>query len=98
MNVILTETQIKNLISTLDAEELEEQDISDVTDTADTNAAEAIPKSGASDDQTDQPDGYPEVGKWESGVTRGPGNQIGNTKWTDSESTQPKRGKANQLK
>lgn len=40
--------------------------------------------------------GYPEVGKWESGVTRGPANQIGNTKWADI--VQIKRGKANPLK
>lgn len=40
--------------------------------------------------------GYPEVGKWESGVTRGPANQIGNTKWADS--IKISRGKANPLK
>lgn len=40
--------------------------------------------------------GYPAVGKWESGVTRGVANQIGNTKWSDI--IQINRGKANQLK
>lgn len=39
--------------------------------------------------------GYPAVTKWNSGVTRGPANQIGNTKWKDSVSTA--RGKANTL-
>lgn len=39
--------------------------------------------------------GYPAVTKWESGVTRGPANQIGNTKWKDSVS--PARGKGNTL-
>jgi hypothetical protein len=92
MKVILTEQQIKKLAEMLDNEEIKEQDVS----TGD--SVDAQPKSGASDDQATQPDGYPEVGKWESGVTRGPGNQIGNTKWVDSESTQPKRGKANPLK
>lgn len=39
--------------------------------------------------------GYPPVTKWNSGVTRGPANQLGNTKWRDSVS--PNRGKANTL-
>jgi hypothetical protein len=38
------------------------------------------------------------VGKWESGVTRGPGNQIGLTKWSDIVGSVLKRGKANPLK
>jgi len=36
--------------------------------------------------------------KWESGVTRGPANQIGNTKWSDTVGSTLKRGKANPLK
>jgi len=39
--------------------------------------------------------GYPTVTKWESGVTRGPGNQIGNTKWSDI--VKLNRGKANPI-
>ena len=42
--------------------------------------------------------GYPEVGHWESGVSRGPGNQIGKTKWSDVVGSILKRGKGNQLK
>lgn len=38
---------------------------------------------------------YPPVTKWESGVTRGVANQVGNTKWR--EITQITRGKANTL-
>jgi hypothetical protein len=38
---------------------------------------------------------YPTVTKWESGVTRGPANQIGLTKWRDI--TKITRGKANTL-
>jgi hypothetical protein len=38
---------------------------------------------------------YPTVTKWESGVTRGPANQIGNTKWRDI--VKVTRGKANTL-
>lgn len=39
--------------------------------------------------------GYPAVTKWESGLTRGSANQIGNTKWKDSYTIT--RGKSNTL-
>jgi hypothetical protein len=39
--------------------------------------------------------GYPSVTKWETGVTRGPANPIGNTKWKDNYKIT--RGKANTL-
>ena len=35
--------------------------------------------------------------KWESGVTRGPANQIGVTKWSDIVGSKISRGKANPL-
>lgn len=38
---------------------------------------------------------YPTVTKWESGVTRGPANQIGLTKWRDI--VKVTRGKGNTL-
>lgn len=41
------------------------------------------------------PSGYPTVTKWETGIARGPANQIGNTKWRDSHKIV--RGKANTL-
>lgn len=40
---------------------------------------------------------YPQVTKWESGATRGPANQIGNTKWSDIVGSTITRGKANPL-
>lgn len=55
------------------------------------------PESGTSDKQAGG-QGYPEVGKWESGVTRGPGNQVGVTKWADVVGAKLTRGKANPLK
>lgn len=39
--------------------------------------------------------GYPAVTKWDSGVSRGPANQIGNTKWSDI--VKLNRGKANPI-
>jgi hypothetical protein len=38
---------------------------------------------------------YPTVTKWETGVARGPANQIGNTKWSDI--VKINRGKANPI-
>lgn len=38
---------------------------------------------------------YPTVTKWDSGVSRGPANQIGNTKWSDI--VKITRGKANPI-
>jgi hypothetical protein len=55
------------------------------------------PQSGTSSQQSGG-QGYPTVNKWESGVTRGPANQIGTTKWADIVGASLKRGKANQLK
>lgn len=54
------------------------------------------PSSGAG--SSGQKQGYPEVGKWESGITRGPSNQIGLTKWSDIVGSSLKRGKSNPLK
>jgi hypothetical protein len=53
-------------------------------------AAAAAPAGGGGD----KPE-YPTVTKWESGVTRGPANQIGLTKWSDI--VKVTRGKANTL-
>ena len=49
------------------------------------------------EDQSGTP-AYPEVGKWESGVTRGPSNQIAVTKWSDIVGSKITRGKANPIK
>jgi hypothetical protein len=40
---------------------------------------------------------YPTVTKWESGIQRGPSNQVGVTKWADVVGSKLTRGKANQL-
>ncbi len=88
MELCLTETQLRNLIkNTLKTKELGEQE----------TPVNPEPKSGTSDKQTGG-SGYPEVGKWESGVTRGPANQVGVTKWSDVVGANLKRGKANPLK
>lgn len=55
------------------------------------------PETGTSGKQSGG-QGYPSVGKWESGVTRGSGNQVGVTKWADVVGSKLSRGKGNQLK
>jgi hypothetical protein len=57
----------------------------------------AEPEAGTSSKQSGG-QGYPEVGKWESGVTRGPANQVGVTKWSDVVGSTLKRDRANPLK
>lgn len=88
MELRISENQLKSLIrNTLQTKELGEQE----------EPVNPQPEAGTSDKQTGS-SGYPQVGKWESGVTRGPANQIGVTKWSDVVGANLKRGKANQLK
>ncbi|MEY4572012.1 MAG: hypothetical protein RLZ10_1230 [Bacteroidota bacterium] len=61
-----------------DEEELDEEDLSEEGESTGGAAAST---------------GYPTVTKWESGVTRGPANPIGNEKRQDKVN----RGKANRL-
>ena len=82
MKLGLTDIQYNSLLTVL-----QEQ--------GETPAAE--PEKGTSDKQSGG-QGYPAVGKWESGVTRGPGNQVGITKWADVVGSKLTRGKANPLK
>lgn len=85
MKIIVTEKQMKLITGSI---------INDLDEAED--AAAAQPTAGTSSSGTKQ--GYPEVGKWESGVTRGPANQIGVTKWSDVVGSTLKRGKSNPLK
>lgn len=80
----LTEKQYKHILSKL-SEQSEAEPVS------------ATPEAGTSSTQAGGT-GYPEVGKWESGVTRGPANQVGVTKWSDVVGSKLTRSKANQLK
>ena len=88
MELLINERQLKVILSQeVSEEEMEEQ----------TDPAAAQPEKGTSSTQSGG-QGYPEVGKWESGVTRGPSNQIGVTKWADIVGSVLKRGKSNPLK
>lgn len=88
MKLIISEKQLKLILS----QHTENQEFTEQSEPAD-----AAPSAGTSSsgDKT----GYPEVGKWESGVGReGPANQIGVTKWSDVVGSKLNRGRANQLK
>jgi len=87
MKIIVTERQYKLLLGQPKYQEIEEQG---------DDPAAAQPTAGTG--SAGSKEGYPEVGKWESGVTRGPANQVGVTKWSDIVGSTLKRGKANPLK
>jgi hypothetical protein len=87
MKIIITEKQYDLLLGDIETSDIDEQ--SD-------NPSAAQPTTGTS--SSGSKEGYPEVGKWESGVTRGPSNQVGVTKWSDVVGSTLTRGKANQLK
>jgi hypothetical protein len=88
MKIGLSEKQYKTILTYVS----ENQEV-----TEDEEVPSAEPESGTSSQQSGG-QGYPEVGKWESGVTRGPANQVGVTKWADVVGSTLKRGKSNQLK
>lgn len=92
MKVSLTPSQLKKLVKNTVNQRLsvDEQD-------SGTDPSSQQPQSGTSDKQGGG-QGYPEVTKWESGVERGPGNQIAVTKWSDIVGSKLERGKANELK
>ena len=85
MHLVITEKQLRRLSSQITANQpVTEEEV---------DPAAAAPDSGTSSD------GEKKTGatKWESGATRGPGNQIGVTKWSDVVGSTLKRGKANPL-
>lgn len=87
MKLVITEKQLKLILSNQVINDLDEQEA----------PVNPEPSAGTSDTQTGG-QGYPSVGKWESGATRGPGNQIGITKWSDVVGSTLQRGKGNPLK
>ena len=69
---------------------------SDTSDSSGADAASTTSSSQSSGAQTGKA-GYPAVDKWESGITRGPANPIGVTKWSDVVGAKLTRGHANPL-
>lgn len=88
MKIEVSEEQFNRIIKSI----TENQDVSEQEETPNPE-----PQAGTSSQQSGGA-GYPQVGKWESGVTRGPANQVGVTKWSDIVGSVLKRGKSNPLK
>lgn len=85
MNLRITEEQLKTIIKNQTVKIKEQEEVN------------PEPEAGTSTQQSGG-EGYPEVGKWESGVTRGAANQLGVTKWSEVVGSSLKRDKANKLK
>jgi predicted transcriptional regulator len=82
MQLVITEKQLQDLIRL----RTQNQDINE-------EGEEGAPEAGTSSDGEKKTNAT----KWESGVTRGPANQIGVTKWSDTVGSSISRGKANPL-
>ncbi len=83
MRLIITEKQLKHIVKRNSLnQQIHEED-----------AAAAAPEAGTSSDGNTKTG----MSKWESGVTRGPANQIAVTRWKDIAGVTPARGKANPL-
>ena len=94
MDLLITERQLKLILSKEITEEPSAPEAPTGPDTVTPDAS--APEAGTTDTQSGG-SGYPTVDKWESGATRGPGNQIAVTKWSDVVGSSLTRGKANPL-
>lgn len=112
MKMMITEKQLARILDK--DQEIDEQEKTTTTTeptiptstSSSSSSSTAAPSAGAastsdigtSPGAADYPP-YPEVGHWESGVTRGPANQIDTrAKWSDVVGSKVSRGKANPLK
>tara|TARA_R100001591_G_scaffold87837_1_gene93928 strand:- start:136 stop:399 length:264 start_codon:yes stop_codon:yes gene_type:complete len=75
--------------------ELIEYIVQKCKDTPETELDEQDDGGGAGTSSAGEGAGTASMGVWDSGLTRGPANQVGVTKWSDS--YQPTRGKGNPL-
>ena len=100
MRIALTERQLSYIRNFIIEQEIETSTPSSIDTTSATAAAIAstTPSSSTSSSGggSDKPS-YPQVSKWESGATRGAGNQINVTTWEDVVGSKLTRGKSNQL-
>jgi hypothetical protein len=99
MKIILSEKQLDLLRSDIpENEEIDEIEdpIADPTPSSSSSSTSSTSSSNTPIG-SEKASSYPTVGKWESGVTRGPGNQIELTKWSDIVGSTISRGKANPL-
>jgi hypothetical protein len=86
MNIQLTQEELIDLIELIinNCGKASEIELGEQDDAAESGVSSAGVGAGTAS-----------MGKWESGLTRGPGNPLGVNKWEDT--YQPSRGKANPL-
>ena len=94
MRLVITEKQLRGIIKSGEVKEDEAATpASDAPSTPTPSGDSTSPSGGDTGGGT----GYPSVTKWESGVTRGPANQVAVTKWSDIVGNTINRGKSNPL-
>lgn len=107
MKMYITEKQLARILQhdqeIDEADSLTSPSTSNQTTSSTSSSTSSAPSTAASDIGTspgaaDYPP-YPEVGHWESGVTRGPANQIDTkSNWSTVVGSKVSRGHANPLK
>jgi len=102
MKILVTEKQPASLLGK--NKELDEESsmgspsTTNFTTSSSSSSASSSDGYGSSPSAADYPP-YPDVGHWETGLERGPANQIAtNSKWSDVVGSKLTRGKANPLK
>ncbi len=93
MRLVITEKQLRGIIK---SGEVKEQDAATPASST-SSTPPAAPSGDSGGDTGGGGSGYPSVSKWESGVTRGPANQVSVTKWSDVVGNTLNRGKSNPL-
>ena len=90
MRVIINEKQLSCIVK----HRVTNRELDEVDDTSASDITASAPSSSSSTSSTGSAaQGYPQVDHWESGMTRGHANPIGNTKWESGMT----RGHANPL-
>jgi hypothetical protein len=111
MKMLITEKQLSKILRKKKQMNKDIDEVENTTSTTSSTPTSTTSSATASSSTTSSTSGeagtspsagdyppYPEVGHWESGITRGPANQIGVTKWSDTVGSKITRGHANPLK
>lgn len=98
LSIILQHDQEIEEVSSLTSPSTSNQTTGSASSSPMSSSSTSSDETGTSMSAADYPP-YPEVGHWESGVTRGPANQIDpRSNWSDVVGSKISRGKANPLK
>ena len=110
MKVIVTESQLRNLVKRQRDKRKLEKDVDEAESltspsTSNLSASSSSTSSPSGEDGSvinvpERPDGVPEMGVWKSNMVRSVGNPAGESvkSWDSYDTAQPKRGQANKLR